>query len=66
MHWGQDEGLAEVNCSGKDLRKRSALASIGRAVGLEPPRHSPFSDDGSDLSFVCADSRKLAETGQIA
>lgn len=52
--------------SGKDLRKRSALASIGRAVGLEPPRHSPFSDDGSDLSFVCADSRKLTETGQIA
>ena len=52
--------------SGKYLRKRSALASLGRAMGLEPPQRSPFSDNGSDLSFVCSDSRKLAETGREA
>ncbi|RYP38133.1 hypothetical protein DL767_002650 [Monosporascus sp. MG133] len=46
--------------------KRLALASLGKAIGSEPS--SPFSDDGSDLSFVCcgqrdAESRWLRESG---
>ncbi|RYP73740.1 hypothetical protein DL771_003453 [Monosporascus sp. 5C6A] len=42
--------------------KRLALASLGKAIGIEPS--SPLSDDGSDLSFVCRGPRD-AESGWL-
>ncbi|RYP23949.1 hypothetical protein DL765_000835 [Monosporascus sp. GIB2] len=42
--------------------KRLALASLGKAIGIEPS--SPFSDNGSDLSFVCRGPRD-AESGWL-
>ncbi|RYP51458.1 hypothetical protein DL768_003244 [Monosporascus sp. mg162] len=39
-----------------------ALASLGKVIGSEPS--SPFSDDGSDLSFVCRGPRD-AESGWL-
>ncbi|KAI0012900.1 hypothetical protein F4779DRAFT_505810 [Xylariaceae sp. FL0662B] len=43
--------------------KTASLARLGKAIGIESP-HSPMSDEGSDLSFVCTASKRLTQKDQ--